>query len=85
MSRMIPEVPEGRKFRWIREDIELTAPMTKTLENTIKEAEELDLQGSREFFNVADALDVLGKRMVASGLWTEEDWDLLCMKYPQWL
>lgn len=59
--------------------------MTKTLENTIKEAEELDLQGSTEYFCVADALDVLGKRMVASGRWTEEEWDLLCMKYPSWI
>ena len=70
-------------FHWIRNDIILTAPMDSVMINTIEEAEELDLAGNYEYFCVADALDVLGKQMVACGKWSHKDWDLLCEKYPQ--
>ena len=49
------------KFRWIREDIVIDFPLPKTLQNDIKEAEELDLAGNIEYSCVADAIDVLCK------------------------
>lgn len=70
------------KFRWIREDIVLDFPLPRTLQNDIKEAEELDLAGNIEYACVADAIDVLCKDYVANGIFTKEQWDKVVEKYP---
>lgn len=69
-------------YHYINEDIKIDFPLPKVMFNTIKEAEELDLQNSSEYFAVAEAIDVLAKQYVASGMWTKAQWDLICNKYP---
>lgn len=69
-------------YHWINDSVKVTGPITLVLKNTMKEAEELDLSGSGEYFQVADTLDVIGKALYASGKWTKEDWDNLCRRYP---
>ena len=70
------------KHNFINDDIIIDFPLPKLMRNTIKEAEELDAKNDLEFYCVADAIDVLAKQYVASGLWTQEQWDLICSKYP---
>ena len=70
------------KFRWIREDIIIDFPLPPTLQNDIKEAEELDLAGNIEYSCVADAIDVLCKDYVANGIFTKKQWETVVSKYP---
>ena len=74
---------QKKKFNWIREDIEIELNVkSKVLENTIKEAEELDLAKDRDYFNVADAIDMLCKHYCTEGLITKKEWELMQLKYP---
>ena len=70
------------KFRWIREDIVIDFPLPKTLQNDIKEAEELDLAGNIEYSCVADAIDILCKDYVENGIFTKKQWEIVVSKYP---
>ena len=68
---------------WINDDIQLDdIPYDIVLQNTIKEAEELDAEKNTEYFCVADALDVLAKQLYAAKKITKEQWDRICQKYP---
>ena len=74
---------EKKKFNWIRDDIEVNINVkSKVLENTIKEAEELDLAKDKEYFCVADAIDMLCKNYCTEGLITKKEWELMQLKYP---
>ena len=69
-------------YNFINEQITIDFPLPKLMQNTIIEAEELDKQNNPEYFCVAEAIDVLAKQYVASGMWTKTQWDLICKKYP---
>ena len=69
------------KYRWIREDIEIDFPLTKTMLYLISELEKLDLNEDYSYFNVAETLDHVAKEMVVQGDLTHEQWDRLCAKY----
>ncbi len=68
-------------FNFIREDVVIDFPLPKLLQNTIEEAEELDRENNIEYMCVADAIDVLCKNYVASGVMTMEQWDIVTWKY----
>lgn len=70
------------KFHWINDDIEIDFPVSKTMRNTMDEAEELDLEQSSEYAAVADILDVMGKEAFVNGLITKAQWDKICERYP---
>lgn len=67
---------------FINDNIIIDFPLPKIMQNTIKEAEELDKENNTEYYCVADAIDMLAKQYVASGLWNQKQWDLICSKYP---
>ena len=70
------------KFNWVNDDVKIDFPISKGMENTMKEAEELDLARSVEYTHVADALDIMGKNAYAAGKITKEQWDRICKRYP---
>lgn len=68
---------------WINKDIDISdIPYDIVLQNTIKEAEELDAAQDVEFFCVCEGIDMIAKQMKASGKITQEQWDRICSKYP---
>lgn len=69
-------------MNYINEEIIIDFPLPKLMQNTIAEAEELDAAKNPEYYQVASAIDVLAKQYVASGLWTEKQWNLICSRYP---
>ena len=71
-----------KRFNWVNDSVQLTGVMTRTLANTIREAEELDLKKDVEYFCVADTLDLIGKALVESGKWSERDWNNLSKRFP---
>lgn len=70
------------KFHWINDDVKIDFPTSKVMQNTMNEAEELDLAESGEYADVSDALDLMGKEAFVNGLITREQWDKICMRYP---
>lgn len=73
----------GKKFKWINEEIVLDFPLPKVLQNTIVEAEEADLANDAgEYLGIVDAIDVLCKEYVVEHIFTQEQWDLVVSKYP---
>ncbi len=69
-------------YHFINDDIKIDFPLPQLMANTVREAEELDAAGDIDFYNVSSAIDVLAKGYVACGLWTEEQWNLICSRYP---
>ncbi len=70
------------KYNYINDNIKIDFSTSKLMENTMKEAEEYDLQKSMEYFCVADAIDVIAKQLYASGRITQKQWDLIVLRYP---
>lgn len=70
------------KFHWINDDIVIDFPVNHVIQDLMKEAEELDLAGSVEYGSVSDAIDVFCKMSVEAGHMTEEQWNLICRRYP---
>lgn len=70
------------KYNFINDNIKIDFPTSKLMENTMQEAEDLDQKKSQEYFCVADAIDVIAKELYANGIITQEQWDLLTMRYP---
>lgn len=71
------------KFRWINDDIKIDFPVPLVVTNTMKEAEEADLNNEiGEYYGIADALDVLGKNCYTGGEITKKQWELITMRYP---
>ena len=68
---------------YINDAIQIDFPLSKTLKDLIREAEELDAKRDTEYFCVASMIDVIAKENVALGKLTRNQWDLLCEKYPQ--
>ena len=71
-----------KQFHWVRDDIVIDFPIPKFLQNTLSEAEELDLNNSLEYHCVAENIDILAKNLYTGRVITKEQWDLLCEKYP---
>lgn len=74
---------KNKKFRWIREEIELGFDPPLVMKNEIAEAEKCDLEGNLAvYLAIADGLEIIGKRYYAQGLITEQQWMNVCNKYP---
>ncbi len=71
-----------KKYNFINDDVKIDFATSKLFQNTAQEAEELDLQKSQEYFCVADALDVIAKGLYGTGKITQEQWDLINLRYP---
>lgn len=70
------------KYNFINDAIKIDFPISKLLQNTIEEAESLDLNKDIEYFCVAESIDVIAKGLFASGKINKEQWDKLCLRYP---
>lgn len=72
-----------KRFQWVRDSIKIDFPVSKTMKNTMEEAEQFDLADNQaEYSAVADVLDLMGKEAFVNGLITKEQWDKICERYP---
>lgn len=69
-------------FHWIQNDIVIDFAVPELLKNTMIEAEELDKENNKEYFCVAEAIDMICKEYCKKRILTKEQWDLICKKYP---
>lgn len=69
------------KHHWIRDDIEISFPLPKFVQELVRELEALDEVGDYAYEGCADALDVGIKEAVRRGEMTQKQWDLLSAKY----
>ena len=51
------------KFHWINDNVKIDFKISGAMENSMEEAEQLDLEESPEYAHVADILDVMGKKL----------------------
>ena len=70
------------KFNYINDAVKIDFKTSKLLENTMKEAEQLDSENNVEYFCVAESIDVIAKGLVASKIITEEQWEQILKRYP---
>ena len=83
VSMDLSEERNEERFQWIRNDIEFDFPIPTILKNTIEEIEEADRTGDMvEYNSLADCIDIIAKGFCTTGLYTEEQWDMVCRKYP---
>lgn len=71
-----------KKFHWVNDAVKIDFPISNVMQNTMDEAEMLDLEENTEYSAVADILDLMGKEAYVNGLITKEQWDKICMRYP---
>ena len=72
-----------KSFNWVNDNIKIDFPISKVLANTMKEAEEADLNGDNgEYMCLSDMIDVCAKAAYTCGKLTKEQWDKLCERYP---
>lgn len=71
-----------KKHNLINENICLDFKIPSILLQLFEEAEHFDSINSEEYFCVADAIDVQCKNLVTLGKMSQNQWDLICQKYP---
>lgn len=82
MNRNFENINE-KNFRWIDTSIPLNFPLPTTLKNTMKEAEQADIEGDIIEYNIlSDTLDVLCKNYCAERKMTKTQWDTVCHRFP---
>jgi len=73
------------KYRWINEEIDtatLEANLPRIHRDMIDELIQADKDSNEVvFYQVADDFEVYTKVLVADGVLTKKDWELLCAKY----
>lgn len=72
-----------KKFRWIRDDIEINFPLPEICRNIIKDLERFDLEENYAYDNLAETLDHVAKELYAEGVLTKKQWETLCAKYEE--
>ena len=71
------------KFRWVNDEIKIDFPVSKAMKNTMEEAEQYDLENNISEYNaVQDMIELMGKEGYVTGIYTKEQWDRLCKRYP---
>lgn len=71
------------KFRWVNDDVKIDFPVSKLMKNTMEEAEQYDLEKNTSEYNaVSEMIELFGKEGYVTGMYTKEQWDKLCERYP---
>ncbi|MBQ8120706.1 MAG: hypothetical protein IJ172_08025 [Ruminococcus sp.] len=71
------------RFRWVNDKIKIDFPVSKGLKNLMEEAEQYDLENNISEYNaVQDMIELCGKEGYVTGMYTKEQWDRLCERYP---
>ena len=71
------------KFRLVNDEIKIDFPVSKAMKNTMEEAEQYDLENNISEYNaVQDMIELMGKEGYVTGMYTKEQWDRLCKRYP---
>ena len=73
----------ANKYRWIREEYVIDFELPDFMHDLFREAEEADLAGSAEYFQIADSIDVCAKNLCEAHRLTQHQWDTIVCHYTQ--
>ncbi len=77
------DIYENREHNFVDSSVKINFPLTKTMTDLVKRAEEGDAQDDYGLYmNMADAIDTQGKSEVRRHIITETEWDTLVRRYP---
>ena len=67
----------------MNESVVIDFPVSKAMKNTMEEAEQYDLENNISEYNaVSEMIELFGKEGFVTGLYTKEQWERLCARYP---
>lgn len=83
VKRYKEEVLMKKKFQWVNESVVIDFPVSKVMRNTMEEAEQYDMENNVSEYNaVSEMIELFGKEGFVNGLYTKEQWQKLCERYP---
>ena len=72
-----------KKFQWVNESVVIDFPVSKAMRNTMEEAEQYDIENNVSEYNaVSEMIELCGKEGFVNGLYTKEQWQKMCERYP---
>ena len=67
----------------MNESVVIDFSVSKAMKNTMEEAEQYDLENNISEYNaVSEMTELFGKEGFVTGLYTKEQWERLCARYP---
>ena len=83
VMKICKKVEKHDKFKWVNNDIKINFPIPKVMRYTMAGAEQYDMENNRSEYNaVAETIALMGKEGYEDGLYTKEQWEKLCERYP---
>ena len=77
------DIYENRKYNFINNEINIDFELTKTMSDLVKKAEDADILNDYGLYmNIADAIDVEGKKEATHHIISETEWRKLVKRYP---
>ena len=77
------DIYENRKYNFINNEINIDFELTKTMSDLVKKAEDADILNDYGLYmNIADAIDVEGKKEATHHIISETEWRKLVRRYP---
>ena len=77
------DIYENRKYNFINNEINIDFELTKTMSDLVKKAEDADILNYYGLYmNIADAIDVEGKKEATHHIISETEWRKLVRRYP---
>lgn len=67
---------------FINDNVVIDFDIPSLLQGLFDEAKVADSKNNPEYSGIADSIDVCCKGLVANGVLTQSQWDLICHKYP---
>ena len=77
------DIYENRKYNFINNEVNIDFELTKTMSDLVKKAEDADILNDYGLYmNIADAIDVEGKKEATHHIISEAEWRKLVRRYP---
>ena len=77
------DIYENRKYNFINNEVNIDFELTKTMSDLVKKAEDADILNDYGLYmNIADAIDVEGKKEATHHIISETEWRKLVKRYP---
>ena len=77
------DIYENRKYNFINNEVNIDFELTKTMSDLVKKAEDADILNDYGLYmNIADAIDVEGKKEATHHIISETEWRKLVRRYP---
>ena len=77
------DIYENRKYNFINNEVNIDFELTKTMSDLVKKAEDADILNDYGLYmNIADSIDVEGKKEATHHIISETEWRKLVRRYP---